>query len=94
MRVRVLCMRGACVLVRVRVRACACACACVRACLLACLRSFVRACVCVRARVLRIGSGGTRQYDDPLNGDLHVVVPGKFVAFKGPIGDMPPGKLW
>ena len=24
------------------------------------------------------------QYDDPLNGDLHEVVPGKFVAFKGP----------
>ena len=23
-------------------------------------------------------------YDDPLNGDLHEVVPGKFVAFKGP----------
>ena len=23
-------------------------------------------------------------YDDPLNGDLHVVVPGKFVAFRGP----------
>ena len=24
-------------------------------------------------------------YDDPLNGDLHEVVPGKFIAFKGPI---------
>ena len=24
------------------------------------------------------------QYDNPLNGDLHEVVPGKFVAFKGP----------
>jgi hypothetical protein len=23
-------------------------------------------------------------YDDPLNGDLHIVVPGRFVAFKGP----------
>ena len=23
-------------------------------------------------------------YDDPLNGDLHIVVPGKFLAFKGP----------
>jgi hypothetical protein len=23
-------------------------------------------------------------YDDPMNGDLHIVVPGKFVAFKGP----------
>jgi cell division cycle 14 len=23
-------------------------------------------------------------YDDPLNGDLHEVVPGKFIAFKGP----------
>ena len=72
--------------------ACVCVCVCVRAC------ACVRACVCVRmrvrARVLRIDSGGAGQYDDPLNGDLHVVVPGKFVAFKGPIGDMPPGKLW
>ena len=24
-------------------------------------------------------------YDDPLNGDLHEVVPGKFIAFKGPV---------
>ena len=23
-------------------------------------------------------------YDDPLNGDMHVIVPGKFLAFKGP----------
>ena len=23
-------------------------------------------------------------YDDPMNGDLHIVVPGEFVAFKGP----------
>ena len=22
--------------------------------------------------------------DDPLNGDLHIVIPGRFVAFKGP----------
>eukprot|EP00291_Cryptomonas_curvata_P020098 CAMPEP_0172167516 /NCGR_PEP_ID=MMETSP1050-20130122/9623_1 /TAXON_ID=233186 /ORGANISM="Cryptomonas curvata, Strain CCAP979/52" /LENGTH=352 /DNA_ID=CAMNT_0012838331 /DNA_START=479 /DNA_END=1534 /DNA_ORIENTATION=+ len=33
-------------------------------------------------------------YDDPINGDLHVVVPGKFVAFKGPVGDMPSDRLW
>ena len=26
-----------------------------------------------------------KHYDDPLNGDLHVVVPGKFIAFKGPV---------
>ena len=25
-----------------------------------------------------------RHYDDPLNGDLHIVVPGQFVAFRGP----------
>ena len=25
-------------------------------------------------------------YDDPLNGDLHEVVPSKFIAFRGPIG--------
>mmetsp|Transcript_22642 Transcript_22642/g.33228 ORF Transcript_22642/g.33228 Transcript_22642/m.33228 type:complete len:373 (-) Transcript_22642:59-1177(-) len=25
-------------------------------------------------------------YDHPLNGDLHEIVPGKFIAFKGPIG--------
>ncbi len=24
-------------------------------------------------------------YDDPVNGDLHEVVPGKFLAFKGPV---------
>ena len=24
-------------------------------------------------------------YDDPLNGDLHEVVPGRFIAFKGPV---------
>ena len=24
-------------------------------------------------------------YDDPLNGDMHEVVPGKFIAFKGPV---------
>jgi cell division cycle 14 len=29
-------------------------------------------------------------YDNPLNGDLHVVVPGKFVAFRGP-RDLPGG---
>ena len=30
-----------------------------------------------------------RHYDDPANGDLHEVVPGKFIAFKGPedLGD-------
>ena len=30
-------------------------------------------------------------YDDPLNGDLHIVVPGQFVAFKGP-RDFPNGR--
>ena len=29
-------------------------------------------------------------YDSPLNGDLHIVVPGKFVAFRGPV-DLPGG---
>jgi cell division cycle 14 len=29
-------------------------------------------------------------YDDPNNGDLHIVVPGEFVAFRGPV-DMPHG---
>jgi cell division cycle 14 len=32
------------------------------------------------------------QYDDPLNADLHEVVPGKFVAFQGP-HDLPDGQL-
>lgn len=26
-------------------------------------------------------------YDDPLNGEFHEVVPGKFIAFRGPSGD-------
>ena len=34
------------------------------------------------------------QYDDPINGDLHVLVPGRFVAFKGPTDDMPDGCMW
>ena len=29
-------------------------------------------------------------YDNPLNGELHIVVPGKFVAFRGPV-DLPDG---
>ena len=29
-----------------------------------------------------------------MNGDLHVVVPGKFIAFKGPDDDMPADRLW
>jgi len=32
-------------------------------------------------------------YDNPLNGDLHVVVPGKFAAFKGPV-QLPPRRLF
>ena len=32
-------------------------------------------------------------YDNPLNGDLHVIVPDKLIAIKGPI-DLPDGKLW
>ena len=32
-------------------------------------------------------------YGDPLNGDLHEVVPGKFFAMRGPKG-LPPGELW
>ena len=32
-------------------------------------------------------------YDDPLNADLHVVVPGKFVAFRGPKA-LPDGAEW
>ena len=31
--------------------------------------------------------------DSPLNADLHEVVPGKFVAMRGP-RDLPPGQLW
>ena len=26
-------------------------------------------------------------YDDPMNGDMHEVLPGKFIAFRGPVGD-------
>ena len=32
-----------------------------------------------------------RHYDDPLNGDLHIVVPGRFLAFRGP-KDLPNGR--
>ena len=32
-------------------------------------------------------------YDDPINGDLHVIVPDKLIAMKGPI-DLPCGALW
>jgi hypothetical protein len=32
-------------------------------------------------------------YDDPRNADLHVVVPGKLIAMKGPV-DLPAGQLW
>ena len=32
-------------------------------------------------------------YDDPCNGDLHVVVPNKLIAMKGPV-DLPDGQLW
>jgi cell division cycle 14 len=32
-------------------------------------------------------------YDNPLNGDLHEIVPGKFLAFRGPIS-LPDGQLW
>ena len=32
-------------------------------------------------------------YDDPLNGDLHVIVPNKLIAMKGPV-DLPDGQLW
>jgi hypothetical protein len=32
-------------------------------------------------------------YENPLNGDLHEVVPGKFVAFKGPKVTAPPPEL-
>ena len=32
-------------------------------------------------------------YDDPRNGDLHVVVPNKLIAMKGPV-DLPDGQLW
>ena len=32
----------------------------------------------------RIDIAEYEHYDDPLNGDLHEVVPGKFVALKGP----------
>jgi protein-tyrosine phosphatase len=32
-------------------------------------------------------------YDDPLNADLHVIVPGKLIAMKGPV-DLPDGQLW
>jgi len=28
-----------------------------------------------------------KYYDDPLNGDLHEVMAGKFIAFRGPVGD-------
>ncbi len=34
------------------------------------------------------------QYDEPINGDLHVVVPGRFIAFKGPDDDLPAGRRW
>ena len=29
-------------------------------------------------------------YDQPLNGDMHEVVKGKFIAFKGPVDHQPP----
>jgi len=36
-------------------------------------------------------------YDHPQHGDMHVIVPGKFIAFKGPAGRSAPiplcGKL-
>ena len=32
-----------------------------------------------------------KHYDNPLNGDLHFVVPGKFIAFRGPV-DLPGGE--
>ena len=33
--------------------------------------------------------------DDPTNGDIHEVVPGRFIAFKGPREDLiPSGRLW
>jgi cell division cycle 14 len=32
-------------------------------------------------------------YDNPINGDLHVIVPEKLVAMKGPV-DLPNGKVW
>jgi cell division cycle 14 len=33
--------------------------------------------------------------DDPANGDVHVLVPGRFLAFKGPREDgIPAGRLW
>ena len=34
-------------------------------------------------------------FDDPANGDMHEVVPGRFIAFKGPREDgIPAGQLW
>ena len=35
--------------------------------------------------------GEYRHYDNSLNGDLHIVVPGRFIAFKGP-KDLPNGR--
>ena len=32
-------------------------------------------------------------YDDPRNGDLHVIVPNRLIAMKGPM-DLPDGRLW
>ena len=32
-------------------------------------------------------------YDSPLNADLHVIVPGKLIAMKGPV-ELPAGQLW
>jgi cell division cycle 14 len=39
----------------------------------------------------RIDNEEYDHYDNPLNGDLHIVVPGKFIAFRGPV-DLPGGK--
>eukprot|EP00960_Hanusia_phi_P026138 746087-Hanusia_phi.AAC.11 len=33
-------------------------------------------------------------YDNPGNGDLHMIVPNKIIAFKGPVGDLPDGRDW
>jgi cell division cycle 14 len=34
-----------------------------------------------------------RHYDDPCNGDLHVIVPNKLIAMKGPV-ELEGGQLW
>ncbi|EKX53735.1 hypothetical protein GUITHDRAFT_160909 [Guillardia theta CCMP2712] len=33
-------------------------------------------------------------YDNPGNGDLHMIIPNKIIAFKGPVGDLPDGRDW